>query len=163
MLDLNRVVGIAFHSRSHPFFQEVREMFIPFTARLEADDVAIIFDDFVQGSGPATAAMNNAKKLDSEEDFIDIIKSLIKEIGAAELNSPKLVLIITDEVNEVFLHTVSKMRRINTTFDYPTIIKVIQVHPTNICENNDVQLTIVPDTDALLIEVANILEGVDVV
>jgi hypothetical protein len=159
MLDLNRVIGFVFYSRSSVFFRDVKQVLLPLTAGFEPDDVAIVFDDFCQGSGPITAAVANSKRLESEEDFILTIKAITKEIGAAEVNSPKHVFIISDEFGDELKRTIVKLHRINATYDYPAIIKPIQVHPSKICEDSDVKLTVVAHVDDLQKEVKRELEA----
>lgn len=161
MLDLNRVIGFLFHSRSSVFFRDVKEALLPITASFEPDDVAIVFDDFCQGSGPITAAIANSKWQPSEDDFIANVKAVIKEVGAAEVNSPKHVFVVSDEFSDELQRTMVKLHRINETFDYPAMIKPIQVHLSATCEDANVKLTIVSDIQGLRDEISRALEFVD--
>jgi len=165
MLDLNRLVGFIFHSSSPVRFEEIKQSLLKISSDFETDDVAVILGNNCHGPGEITGAIANAIRLLNDEDFVNMTKAVVKSVGEAELNSPKVVFIISDDFSLEMKRTIKKLSRLNATYDYEAQIHTLQVSPTACsCQESDVVCLIVDDTDALVKEMQLILKGiVDVV
>jgi len=128
MLDLNRLISFVIYSPSSVRFREVKDIILELVVDFDNDDMAIIADECYQGSGPITAAVANSKRLQGVDDFVTVIKDTVKTMGDVKINCPKIVFIMTDSVTEELQWVIAKLERINSTFDYPVQIHLIELY-----------------------------------
>lgn len=163
MLDLHRLIGFVWHSRSTVMFRKIKDRLLETMPLLDSDDVAVVIGEHCEGSAETTAAISNAKQLENEDDFINMTKAMVKSIGEVDLDSPKLVFIISDDFSKEMEHTIYKLRNINEKYSVGSQLYFIQISDTAICKDEKCQRTIVSNTKTMVEEISRVLEEMNVV
>jgi len=161
MLDLNRLIGLIYHSSSPVVFKAIKDGLAEVTVSFDDDDVVVVQGDYCQGAGEATAYVANSLRLVNEADFANMTKAVVKAIGEAEINSPKVVFIISDCLSDEMDHTFDKMQRLNQVYDYESALYFLQINKHSTCRHTKSQCIVVDDVEAMVEEVQQILEELD--
>jgi len=105
----------------------MRDVMLSLTADLDADDGAVILDQYCQGPGPITAACANLKALPNEDEFIEAIKLVVNEMGLADVHCPKVLFIVSDEYSPLCQRNIVKMQNRIESWKFEITLKVLQL------------------------------------
>lgn len=163
MLDLHRLIGFVWYSHSPVTFRQMKDSLRHVTQSLDEEDVTVVLGERYNGAAESAAAIANSKRLLNDEDFVNMTKATIKAIGAADLESPKLMFVLSDDFTSEMEHTINKMRKLNETYPFPVQLHFIQVSSTALCMSGQGQRTILSTLDDVTAEVSRLLEEANVV
>ena len=159
MLDMNRLFGFVFYARDSGIFTAIKYALIESTTSFDTDDAAIVMGEYKQGSGAITAEIMNCPPLSTHAECLDRATAVATVFSELDINSPKKVLIVTDDFAGHTAFEIHKMRLFNEKCPYPSELHVIQIHPT--IKNNN-QWLVVKNVKQLGTEVKKIIEGTNV-
>ena len=161
MLDLNRLIGLVYHSGSPVTFRQMKDALLELTPDLDDDDMIMIRGECYQSAGPVTAAIANSKSLEDENEFVDLSKLTVQSVGEVDLNCPKLIFIISDQFGNKMEHALKTLDRRCQVFDYEPKFHVIQMKPNAVYQPSEAPRTIVDNAEDLLQELLLVLETTD--
>lgn len=118
MLDINNLVGFLYYSDSALNFQFIRKELLKIVPKFSAEDMVFVQDNLYQGGGEATAGVANTLAIDNWNDFKDLIKFLVKDLGGINTDTEKNLFIISDYYNSEILRTIEQIKKINYAMDY---------------------------------------------
>lgn len=158
MLDLNRLVGFVYYSYSSVLFKEIKNELMKVSETFEADDVSIVQGEYCQGGGEITGVLANSKNLVNYSDFVNMLKAVIKTIGKAEINSPKIIFGIVDKLDFEIDHTFDKMEKLCCTYDYEPKLNFLVLDEHATTRNAKSKFTVIHSVSDLREEISNILQ-----
>ena len=159
MIDIRRLIGFLCFSESHYKFQLMRDAMLQIAPTLDADDGAVILDQYCQGPGQITAACANLKAVANEDQFVDFIKLTVNEMGLSDADCPKVLLLVSNEFSPRCQRNIVKMQNRIESWKFDITLKALQLSGAE-SQADLLPRVYVNDAKELRSEIKGILESV---